>query len=242
VFCSEEGRKFRSRKELALYIQQNALQLDINKFDFGRRVVSELKTLNAGETGKVSIQKLTGKPADDLPLHVEKSRSRSKPKTFVFTGEARSVRIQYDRRMSTRCRRSSDVTPTPASLTLSGKLVAKIKCAQNVVATSIKRKRASLNSRRSLEKLQRKFTADRKICKKEKKSSNVFPVQESKPGSLSGSQEVNNSGEVQLRNPWVPPRSPYNLVQESLFHDPWKLLVATIFLNRTTGKLLLVAC
>ena len=34
---------------------------------------------------------------------------------------------------------------------------------------------------------------------------------------------------------WTPPRSPYNLVQESLFHDPWKLLVATIFLNRTKG-------
>ncbi|EEC12860.1 conserved hypothetical protein [Ixodes scapularis] len=36
--------------------------------------------------------------------------------------------------------------------------------------------------------------------------------------------------------PWVPPKSPYGLVQESLYHDPWKLLVATIFLNRTTGK------
>nr|XP_043893329.1 methyl-CpG-binding domain protein 4 [Solea senegalensis] len=35
---------------------------------------------------------------------------------------------------------------------------------------------------------------------------------------------------------WTPPRSPFNLVQETLFHDPWKLLVATIFLNRTTGK------
>jgi hypothetical protein len=35
---------------------------------------------------------------------------------------------------------------------------------------------------------------------------------------------------------WTPPKSPHNLVQESLFHDPWKLLVATIFLNRTTGK------
>ncbi|XP_037629864.1 methyl-CpG-binding domain protein 4 [Sebastes umbrosus] len=36
---------------------------------------------------------------------------------------------------------------------------------------------------------------------------------------------------------WTPPRSPYNLVQETLFHDPWKLLVATIFLNKTTGKM-----
>ena len=35
---------------------------------------------------------------------------------------------------------------------------------------------------------------------------------------------------------WVPPKSPYNLIQECLWHDPWKLLVATIFLNRTTGK------
>ncbi|GFO15651.1 methyl-cpg-binding domain protein 4 [Plakobranchus ocellatus] len=35
---------------------------------------------------------------------------------------------------------------------------------------------------------------------------------------------------------WVPPKSPFFLVQESLFHDPWKLLVATIFLNKTSGR------
>lgn len=38
---------------------------------------------------------------------------------------------------------------------------------------------------------------------------------------------------------WTPPRSPFNLFQESLYHDPWKLLVGTIFLNRTTGKVLI---
>ncbi|XP_053149629.1 methyl-CpG-binding domain protein 4 isoform X2 [Hemicordylus capensis] len=36
---------------------------------------------------------------------------------------------------------------------------------------------------------------------------------------------------------WTPPRSPFNLIQETLFHDPWKLLIATIFLNRTSGKM-----
>ncbi|KAM5147889.1 methyl-CpG-binding domain protein 4 isoform 2-T2 [Mantella aurantiaca] len=36
---------------------------------------------------------------------------------------------------------------------------------------------------------------------------------------------------------WTPPRSPFNLVQETLFHDPWKLLLATIFLNKTSGKM-----
>ncbi|XP_015280756.1 PREDICTED: methyl-CpG-binding domain protein 4 [Gekko japonicus] len=36
---------------------------------------------------------------------------------------------------------------------------------------------------------------------------------------------------------WTPPRSPFNFFQEALFHDPWKLLIATIFLNRTSGKM-----
>ncbi|KAK7794398.1 hypothetical protein R5R35_011677 [Gryllus longicercus] len=35
---------------------------------------------------------------------------------------------------------------------------------------------------------------------------------------------------------WIPPRSPYNLIQETLFHKPWQLLVATIFLNKTSAK------
>ncbi|KAM6977823.1 methyl-CpG-binding domain protein 4 [Aplochiton taeniatus] len=38
---------------------------------------------------------------------------------------------------------------------------------------------------------------------------------------------------------WIPPPSPFNLVQETLFPDPWKLLVATIFLNKTSGKVAL---
>ena len=35
---------------------------------------------------------------------------------------------------------------------------------------------------------------------------------------------------------WNPPPSPYQLVQEQLYGDPWQLLVATIFLNKTNGK------
>lgn len=34
---------------------------------------------------------------------------------------------------------------------------------------------------------------------------------------------------------WIPPKSPYNLIQEILFHDAWKLLIATIFLHKTTA-------
>ncbi|VVC37324.1 DNA glycosylase [Cinara cedri] len=36
---------------------------------------------------------------------------------------------------------------------------------------------------------------------------------------------------------WIPPRSPYSLIQEDLFHNPWQLLIATIFLTKVTAKL-----
>jgi len=32
---------------------------------------------------------------------------------------------------------------------------------------------------------------------------------------------------------WIPPRSPYNLIQEQLWSDPWKIFVACIFCNLT---------
>ncbi|ESO11120.1 hypothetical protein HELRODRAFT_194902 [Helobdella robusta] len=42
---------------------------------------------------------------------------------------------------------------------------------------------------------------------------------------------------INHRDPlWHPPRSPFNLVQEQLYMDPWKVLIATIFLHRTSGK------
>ena len=41
---------------------------------------------------------------------------------------------------------------------------------------------------------------------------------------------------------FVPPSSPYGLVQEKLYQDPWKLLIATIFLNRTNGIKIIMAC
>lgn len=35
---------------------------------------------------------------------------------------------------------------------------------------------------------------------------------------------------------YTPPTSPFNLIQEELYDDPWKVLVSTIFLNRTAGS------
>ncbi|PSS31765.1 Methyl-CpG-binding domain protein 4-like protein [Actinidia chinensis var. chinensis] len=36
-------------------------------------------------------------------------------------------------------------------------------------------------------------------------------------------------------NTWKPPRSPFTLLQEDHAHDPWKVLVICMLLNRTTG-------
>ncbi|GAB4822354.1 hypothetical protein N2152v2_009400 [Parachlorella kessleri] len=35
---------------------------------------------------------------------------------------------------------------------------------------------------------------------------------------------------------WEPPVSPYGLLEEELYDDPWKLLVACMLLNKTSGK------
>lgn len=42
--------------------------------------------------------------------------------------------------------------------------------------------------------------------------------------------------QVKKKTSWVPPRSPYNLIQELLYHDPWKLLVSTMFLQKSSGN------
>lgn len=59
------------------------------------------------------------------------------------------------------------------------------------------------------------------------------------PGKKSPYFKINTEGLTNVRlkggSKWVPPRSPFNLLQETLYHDPWKLLVGTIFLNKVSG-------
>lgn len=55
--------------------------------------------------------------------------------------------------------------------------------------------------------------------------------------SVNDLTEISLKSHQHLKYPeHVPPRSPYGLVQEDLWQSPWKLLVATMFLNRTTGR------
>jgi methyl-CpG-binding domain protein 4 len=46
-------------------------------------------------------------------------------------------------------------------------------------------------------------------------------------------------GRTRLPVGWHPPRSPYSLIEEWLWNQPWRMLIACILLNKTTGKQLL---
>ena len=39
---------------------------------------------------------------------------------------------------------------------------------------------------------------------------------------------------------YVPPPSPYGLIEEQLYDNPWKLLVACILLNKTSATQVLI--
>jgi len=40
---------------------------------------------------------------------------------------------------------------------------------------------------------------------------------------------------LHVNEPFIPPRSPHNLMQECLYKDPWKILVCCMCLNATSG-------
>ena len=70
-----------------------------------------------------------------------------------------------------------------------------------------------------------------------KKSSPYFekPTEMAQPTLASSAVKTKSHKHLQYPD-FVPAKSPHGLVQEQLYDNPWKLLIATIFLNRTTGK------
>eukprot|EP00112_Aurelia_sp_Birch-Aquarium-sp1_P024943 Seg808.1 transcript_id=Seg808.1/GoldUCD/mRNA.D3Y31 product="Methyl-CpG-binding domain protein 4" protein_id=Seg808.1/GoldUCD/D3Y31 len=56
-------------------------------------------------------------------------------------------------------------------------------------------------------------------------------------GCIFGNRSSNSRNKRRKHNSvtYRPPKSPHGLIQERLYRDPWRLLVSTIFLNRTKG-------
>ena len=70
---------------------------------------------------------------------------------------------------------------------------------------------------------------------KAKVSSPYFPPRDSSQPLPAGERVKKSPRHLDFPD-FAPPSSPYGLVQEQLYSEPWKLLIATIFLNRTTGR------
>jgi len=64
------------------------------------------------------------------------------------------------------------------------------------------------------------------VCSRD--SDSIPRIKKSKPRTGGG-----EDWEPCIQN-WVPPASPYGLIQETLYSDPWKVLVACILLNKTS--------
>lgn len=103
----------------------------------------------------------------------------------------------------------------------------------NSQITTVKvRKQRSVRTSKYFKESQRKLT--RKVSPSKTRATrirqSIYFEKETR-----GPRDTKNSHQHLKYPDYVPPKSPYNLVQEQLWQNPWKLLIATMFLNRTTG-------
>lgn len=260
MICSEEGRKFRSRKELCAYLQKHDLGLTSENFDF----IFALKS-----TGAVSN--------DSHQNIVSCDASNCSTSDINAKSDLLHRRVSRDfRGIGTRARLLSCAVND--SVTVAQKLVARIRdadisaCAENPSASRrSSRRRADaplVNSTQLVEcpssKSNKRKSVTSQTCsvtfrggKKGKKVKESVKSEQSvvaevgipvekHDSCVAGKSLSTTAAQVDVADvasatlkrdtSWIPPRSPFNLVQEDLFHDPWKLLVATVFLNRTTGS------
>ncbi|CAI5479141.1 unnamed protein product [Closterium sp. Yama58-4] len=60
--------------------------------------------------------------------------------------------------------------------------------------------------------------------------------QEGAAEAVQAGRVVGSDGAAVPSGAWVPPVSPFGLIQERLYRDPWRLLVACMLLNKTAGR------
>lgn len=255
--CSEEGRKFRSRKELSAYLLEHNMGVNIENFDF------------------IFAQKSTGLSSSRCDLNTASDMiDQSSTNDAVVKGDLlRNHTVCNVRKIRTSARLSDPTVTDSVNVSIAQKLVARIRDTGVSVRTKkrtacriSRHHRADVENNAVLVRSLRPRSSNCKNTVKQKHSDTCVgrkkgkklrePVKSEQPlaaedqsiqmhSCLSDESVSRTSAQcvvaggistaMKRDTSWIPPRSPFNLVQENLFHDPWKLLVATIFLNRTTG-------
>ena len=102
-----------------------------------------------------------------------------------------------------------------------------------VLSTKEERQRESLHIKDDKEQSVVEISSD-KLCCDKKNSKCVRKSTRLKRSPYFAIAKIKRPRHFLYQN-YTPPASPFSLIQEELHDDPWKVLVSTIFLNRTAG-------
>ena len=246
---SPEGRKFRSRVELQRYLSsfsnEGTGSLSIENFNFevsssvadpheSSANISIESRESAGEISKEEeshqevenkdkFTELTSKPQDQTSPYFSKTKRLKRRRS-----ETRSTDLSRDSYKPV-SKRSSWRKATGKEITRGKPLKIKV-AGKQTQGTS---KDPELSTKRKSRKSKTSTPIKMLDIGSSENDVKLLSVHESV--STAVSSNYFKPSVPSHKSHWIPPKSPLNLIQESLFHDPWKLLIATIFLNRTSG-------
>ncbi|XP_067015273.2 methyl-CpG-binding domain protein 4-like [Anabrus simplex] len=241
---SPAGKKFRSRNELRAFLEKEESPLNINQFNFSVRRRASISEYSLKSTGTGATDAQNG---DEKPPHYQKTKRvsenevlhrrkiqkvndsqefRDKKGVDWIGGEVENL-VCTPALLPT-LMKESEFEGETSHLDGGGENVN-----ENVSGTTdgtsgqddIVTNHCEGGGTPSLNNLEEQE-------KNEKISNSVNVEMNNIQPEVTG---TDNPGVHKSRHvKWTPPRSPFNLIQETLYHDPWQLLIATIFLNKTS--------
>ncbi|XP_051912242.1 methyl-CpG-binding domain protein 4-like isoform X1 [Hippocampus zosterae] len=218
--CSPHGQRFRSRASLRAFLVKKAQNVDINLLDFTAPCT---QCLPVGEKqtrdGEQDVPEDAFKRLAPPPKAVKRPSSSHK-------GHAAESQAT-DRPGPPRARRTCG-KPPDANAVEAGEAEERMDGEPNP------RWKVALDDRQ--EDFPSDATAASKKVAHPKNRAQCQSSQDKRTRSPYFSGKGPSPPRRKAFKKWTPPRSPFHLVQELLFHNAWKLLVATIFLNKTSGK------
>ncbi|XP_053480580.1 methyl-CpG-binding domain protein 4 isoform X1 [Ictalurus furcatus] len=243
---SPQGKRFRSKAELQKYLlTEECVHLDLDAFDFTTKIKAQSQKSNSEKpqqkkrkTGRRKAQQ-TNQTAENHP--------------GAAVGEMQNIEIetQVEEKNSTEAQVQKIKSDEEEQTDVKGKIVeASSSVGENGLAAVPAISVHAASESEGEDKAEEEKEESDEVSDSQKSNSGIgSTVRNTQNGTNLRSQKRRTSPYFKRKNDglsppkrkafrkWTPPRSPFNLVQETLFHDPWKLLVATIFLNRTSGKL-----
>uniref|UniRef100_A0A672IUL7 Methyl-CpG-binding domain protein 4 n=1 Tax=Salarias fasciatus TaxID=181472 RepID=A0A672IUL7_SALFA len=227
---SPQGQKFRSRPSLQAFLLKNGEDnVDISLFDFTTpkdHVITSSQTLSSKLKERKQMKEMLGTPSQKSESTISPSRKDSKQKKEKTAEDTDHKEADFVPEKVTHSLEACEERTDETEKCCLQAVPSGIECDVNLFAYC-----QSLTFFLEISILSVVLA----VCLETKSSKikrNISPYFSRKP-----LRDEPSPPKRKAFKKWTPPRSPFNLVQETLFHDPWKLLVATIFLNKTSGKM-----